>query len=126
MRGEAVAAALLAAASLAPTPGPGCWDTAYRCHALTDLRGSELDQDRELQDRADEWADHMAATGVLRHSDAPWENVGTGTDWRQVYAAFMDSPHHRANMLDPDARQVGIGVARTSDGSRVYVVLQWR
>jgi hypothetical protein len=127
VKGEALAGVLLAATTLAPTPDTGvCWEHAFRCHALTDLRGTELDQDRDLQDRAEWWAQHMATTGILEHSPPVpgGENVGVGPDWRTVYAAFMDSPPHRANILDEDWSRVGIGAHR--DGDRVWIVLVFR
>lgn len=48
------------------------------------------------------------------------ENVGyAGTDPAQVYAAYMRSPGHRANILDSRVRYIGIGAIRRSDG-RVF------
>jgi len=45
------------------------------------------------------------------------ENVGVGGDWRSIEDAFMASPEHRANILDPIFTQFGVGTAVSSDGS---------
>ena len=38
------------------------------------------------------------------------ENVGMGRTGPSLQAAFMKSPEHRRNMLDPTYTEVGIGV----------------
>jgi hypothetical protein len=48
------------------------------------------------------------------------ENVGVGPDENSIENAFMNSTHHRDNILDPDYTLVGVGTARGSDG-RLYV-----
>jgi uncharacterized protein YkwD len=35
------------------------------------------------------------------------ENVGEGPDVNDIHVAFMNSPEHRANILDPSARFIG-------------------
>jgi len=52
------------------------------------------------------------------------ENVGYGPDAGTVHRAFMHSPPHRANILDRDYAQVGIGSV-TKDG-RVWVAQVFR
>lgn len=52
------------------------------------------------------------------------ENVGYGPDALTVHAAFMASPGHRANILDRDYTEVGVG-AVTSNG-RVWVAEVFR
>lgn len=47
------------------------------------------------------------------------ENVGMGPDCSSVHNAFMDSPGHRANIVDSDYNQAGVGVV-IKDGT-VYV-----
>lgn len=111
-----------------PAPAPGCWDGGWRCHDLTRARGTALDQTGWLQRDAKVWAARMAERRSIFHAPPPgWgpygENVGVGTDWRTVLAAFMASPPHRANITDPHYSRVGIGVAR-ADG-RVYVVIRF-
>ena len=43
------------------------------------------------------------------------ENVGTGPSVSSIHAAFMNSASHRANVLDGDWTQVGIGVEVRGD-----------
>ena len=73
----------------------------------------------------------MAADGTIYHNNnlgsqisgnwtAAGENVGMGPDCQSIHDAFMASPGHRANILDTDYNQVGVGVATDSDGT-VYV-----
>jgi uncharacterized protein YkwD len=92
---------------------------------------SHLDPDLAQMNKAQAWADHLAATGALAHSD-PWEglydgaravaeNVGFGGDIASVMAAFMASPPHRDNLLNPRWNRVGTGVAVGRNGG-VYVV----
>ncbi|MBW3621265.1 MAG: cell wall-binding repeat-containing protein [Actinobacteria bacterium] len=47
------------------------------------------------------------------------ENVGYGPSVPRVHEAFLASPAHRANILDPDWGWVGIGVV--SGGSRLFM-----
>ena len=47
------------------------------------------------------------------------ENVGMGPSVPSVHQAFMDSPAHRANVLDPDFYWQGVGVV--SGGSRLFM-----
>ena len=83
---------------------------------------------------AREQARRMAAQSKLYHnpnltSDVTnwrWvgENVGYGPDALTVHVAFMNSPAHRANILDHDYTEVGIG-AVTING-RVWVAEVFR
>ncbi len=45
------------------------------------------------------------------------ENVGCADSAWALHRAFMRSPTHRANLLRPAFRQVGLGVIRTRDGN---------
>ena len=79
-------------------------------------------------------AQRMANSGTLYHNpnlttavrNWRWvgENVGYGPTVLAVHRAFMASPPHRANVLDRDYTQVGVGVVRR--GSRVWVVEVFR
>jgi uncharacterized protein YkwD len=83
---------------------------------------------------AREWANTMAAQSKLYHnpeltSDVNnwrWvgENVGYGPDALTVHVAFMSSPGHRANILDRDYTEVGVGAVVV--GSRVWVAEVFR
>ncbi len=46
------------------------------------------------------------------------ENVGTGPDIHSVMDAFIASPGHYANIVDPDFTHIGVGVVW--DGARLY------
>ena len=81
--------------------------------------------------KAQAWADHLAGTNQLVHSDL-WadmpeggqsigENVGYGPSVEAINAAFLQSPKHRANLLNPRWNWVGTGIARASNGT-LYVV----
>ncbi len=114
-----------------------CW--GWRCRSINAIRANHgvkpLVQGHGLQRKADAWAEELARSGVLRHNpdigDYRWcyramgENVGYGPDWRTIKRAYMDSPPHRANILDRDYDRLGIGTARSSDG-RVWNVLVFR
>jgi uncharacterized protein YkwD len=49
------------------------------------------------------------------------ENVGVSASAESAHRAFMASPHHRANILDPGFGSVGISVAWTGP-SVIWVV----
>jgi len=79
-------------------------------------------------------ATRMADSGTLYHNPnlttdvANWrwvgENVGYGPDVQTVHVAFMNSDAHRANILDTDFTEVGIGVVERGD--RVWVAEVFR
>ena len=132
----ALACALLLIVSAFPAHGAAgeCWDTARRCHDITDYRADHnlpgLDQSRGLQDAAKAWARHMAGDGILAHSPGAYrgewsEIVGTGPDWPTVLAAWDQSDPHRAILLDPDLEHVGIGTARDDTG-RLWTAVVFR
>ncbi|MGH9197610.1 MAG: CAP domain-containing protein, partial [Acidimicrobiia bacterium] len=73
----------------------------------------------------------MANSGSIYHNsnlagEAPsgWrslgENVGVGPSCDAIHNAFMNSASHKANILDSDFNQVGVGVVITGDGT-IYV-----
>lgn len=87
--------------------------------------------DSELQAVAQRWAEHMAADGFITHNSnlgnelgwtwSAWaENVGYGPSVGWIHGAFLNSPHHAQNMLEPAYGYIGVGVAYGGDG-RVYV-----
>ncbi|MBA3233805.1 MAG: peptidoglycan-binding protein [Propionibacteriales bacterium] len=87
-----------------------------------------------LVEVAREQARRMADRNVLYHNPnlttdvRNWqlvgENVGYGGDARSLHKAFMASPGHRANILERDYTQVGIG-AVVRDG-RLWVAEVFR
>lgn len=132
----ALAALFLAVPAPAQARDTPCW--GVRCEAINAYRAeagvAPLVQRRQLQRVARAWASELARTQLLAHNpDLPGqvrpfyvvgENVGVGPDWRTVYAAFMASPPHRANILDRDYASVGIGWLR--EGAHVWVVVVFR
>jgi uncharacterized protein YkwD len=107
-----------------------------RTNALRSSKGvAVLAEHDVLTAKAEQWAQHMAATGVLAHSQVtqgleglPWrglgENVGvsvpTSDTLLGVHDAFASSPDHRRNLLEPMFTHMGVGVAVGPDG-RVWV-----
>jgi hypothetical protein len=85
----------------------------------------------DLASIAESHSRNMAARRRIYHNDSlpsqvdgNWrklgENVGRGSSVQQVHNAFMGSSTHRVHILDASYTQVGVGVARGSDGY-VYV-----
>jgi hypothetical protein len=82
------------------------------------------------QRKAQGWAEHLAATGRLAHSDlrdgtppgaTVAENVGYGCSVDAVHQHLMASSRHRANILRTDVTHGAVGVAVSGDG-RTWVV----
>jgi hypothetical protein len=76
----------------------------------------------------------MASAGTIFHNtnlaaEAPdgWrllgENVGVGPTCEALHQAFMDSVHHRDNIVEPRFNQVGMGVVLS--GTTIYVTEQF-
>lgn len=133
--------ALVAAAVM--TGAPAGADTVSDEHAfvarINDLRASKglgtLTVDAELVDIARGWAGQMAAAGAISHNpsfsrqvDSDWEklgeNVGVGGSVDSLMTAFINSPGHYANLVDPAFTHVGVGVVRGGDG-RLYTSHQF-
>src|SRR5438309_253533 len=55
-------------------------------------------------------------TSQVQNWQAVGENVGEGPTVSDVHAAFMHSPEHKANILDHDFTQVGVGVVVDKNG----------
>jgi len=95
--------------------------------ATNSLRASHglgpLEVSGELTAKARAWAQHMAnggCGGSICHSNlsdgvsSNWrrlgENVGKGPAVDAIHNAFVNSPGHYANLIDPGFRLVGVGV----------------
>lgn len=87
-----------------------------------------LGSDSRMVAIAQRWAAHMASTQTLSHNTnlpneipSDWqkygENVGTGPTVDAIQQAFVNSPHHYANLVDPDFAVVGIAVVTDSRGA---------
>ncbi len=87
-----------------------------------------------LDMKADAWATHLRDACALSHSvlkhDVPqvWnklgENVGFGGTIAQIHEAYLDSPGHRANIMDPAFTEVGAAAVwgQCGDQYRVFTV----
>jgi hypothetical protein len=72
-------------------------------------------------------AERMAASGELYHNPnlstevGGWsrigENVAYASDWRSAHQVLMNSPDHRAQILDSGYTQMGVGTAVSKDGT---------
>jgi len=89
-----------------------------------------LATDGQLTSIARDWSAHMAAAGGISHNPnlqgqvtAAWtqlgENVGEGPTVAMIQDAFMNSVHHRENILNGAYNYVGIGVV---DGGGIIFV----
>ena len=83
-----------------------------------------------LVDMARGWSGQMAAANLLSHNPAlstqapsNWqrlgENVGFGGSVDSIHRAFVNSPGHYTNLVNPNFNYVGIGVVRAGD--RIWV-----
>lgn len=91
---------------------------------------SVLSVHNQAQAKAQAWAQKLAREGRIYHSNLSdgitvrWcglaENVGYGASTEAVQQAYMNSPGHRANILNNSWNGVGVGHAKS--GGRVYTV----
>ena len=105
-------------------------DFVARINELRASRGlGTLSVDGELTAQANQWAATMANAGRIFHASdlsvgitANWsklgENVGVGGDTSSLFQAFVNSPTHYANLVDPAYSRVGVGVVHA--GGRMY------
>lgn len=126
-------AVMTAPVSADPTLSPDAESTFVQLiNGLRTSQGSgELVVDPRLTDLARRWAATMAAAGAISHNPnltvdlpEPWtkggENVGVGSDVPTLHDAFVASPEHYRNLIDPLFTRIGIGVVIGTDG-RLYV-----
>jgi uncharacterized protein YkwD len=128
-------AVLLVGAILAVAVLPGSASAASSSEdQLVDLINAErssrglnpLNDHSDLTAAAEDQAEAIAAAGYLFHNQdlgsitSGWEmmgeNVGYGGSVASVHDALMNSPGHRANILNPGYTHVGVGVV-VSGGS---------
>lgn len=57
---------------------------------------------------------HTTDFGVVCCWSAIGENIAYNVTVRRVHRAFMGSPGHRANILNPHMRRVGVGIVERS------------
>ena len=132
----AIAAILLAVAAMTPLVLPRTANASpsmeqqfiSNINALRSSRGlPSLAVHSNLTAKARSWAQNMAGAGHIYHSDlqsgitANWkrlgENVGVGSDVNSLHNAFVASPTHYENLVDPTFTHVGVGVFVGSDGT---------
>lgn len=126
---------LLADTAVADTGG----DEMAFVHRLNELRASRgagpLGVRPDLVGVARGWSGAMAGAGGISHNPAlgaqapaDWarlgENVGVGHDVQGLHDAFVASPSHYKNMVDPQFHLVGVGVTRGADG-RMFVTVNF-
>lgn len=94
-----------------------------------------LATDAELLRVARNWSAQMRAAGEISHNPnlrtdvrANWrklgENVGVGPTVADLHQAFIDSPAHRRNLLDPTFQRIAIGIVYDTDGT-IFVTEQF-
>ena len=107
-----------------------------RTNALRASQGvPALKEHDTLTRKAEAWAQHMAKTGRLEHSNlsdglsglkwtALGENVGysspTSDTLKSIHNMFVSSAGHRANLVNGQFTHMGVGVAKDSKG-RIWV-----
>lgn len=132
---------LLVAATLLAIGGPLAVSRAEASETAADLTAmTNADRARlglrplatanDIQSLAQQRATEMARSGRLAHTSnlgtkvSGWkrlgENVGRGPNLRDIQTAFMASPSHRENIVDPGFTQLGVGV--TWDGKEYFYV----
>ena len=102
-----------------------------RINSLRASKGlSQLQVSGELLGVARTWTEQMVAAGQISHNPnlgsqvgGAWtklgENVGVGYDVDGLMQAFINSPAHYANLVDPVWTYVAVGVTYAADG-RIY------
>jgi cell division septation protein DedD len=108
-------------------------DEATFVAKINDLRASKglapLQVNANLVAKARAWSAGMAAAGKIWHSTLSdgvtedWrklgENVGMGGSVEGLHTAFVNSPHHYDNLVDPAFSHVGIGIVM--NGNTIFV-----
>jgi hypothetical protein len=139
--------ALLAVALLSPVvstalAAPAHADPASEETSFLDLTNqlrvshglNPLATNSELLSVARRWSANMAAAGGISHNmnlphdvSLNWaklgENVGVGSTVDSIQTAFINSPHHYENLVDPVFNYVGIGVV--DSGGRIWVTVDF-
>jgi len=112
-------------------------DFVNRINALRATQGvPQLRVNANLTNKARKWAGRMAAQNRIWHSKpsdgvtASWqklgENVGMGWSVAALHEAFVKSPRHYDNLVDPVFRFVGLGVVTVNGKTFVSEVFMQR
>ena len=108
-------------------------DEAVFVAKINELRAGKglapLQVNANLTEKARAWSAGMAAAGKIWHSTLSdgitenWkklgENVGMGGSVDGLHRAFVNSPGHYANLVEPAFSHVGIGIVM--NGNTIYV-----
>ena len=122
---QCASAAEFALISPAPSESAGFVDSINQLRLSQGLNA--LTVDANLTDVAQGWAEQMAEAGGISHRldlragiTALWktigENVGVGPSVASLMDAFIASPAHYKNLIDPRFTHIGVGSVRTSGG----------
>jgi len=134
----ALVATMASIGLLAPAAhaGPGEGDFLSRTNSARSSAGRRAYSSKsDLVAVARRHAARMAAQGRIYHNSdldsevdnwqAVGENVGMGGDVAAIHQAFMNSAAHKANILDRDFTEVGMGTATDANGT-LYVAQVFR
>jgi uncharacterized protein YkwD len=128
-------------ATPAPAPVPSARSVEVDLLRLTnELRSARglrpLAEDRpDLTAMARDWTTRMVADGAISHrpdleaaGPSDWvrlgENVGVGHSARQLHDAFVASPAHLRNLVDPAFESMSVAAVVAPDG-RIWVTQQF-
>ncbi|WP_018117706.1 CAP domain-containing protein [Corynebacterium mastitidis] len=74
-----------------------------------------------LAEESAQWAKTMSTTGMFDHAEGDFsENIhflGTTASAEEIVKDWMESDGHRANILDPEITEIGVGVSHESNGT---------
>lgn len=81
-----------------------------------------LEVDCSLMERARRHANHMATTAVFAHSGGSIENIASGQPHaKSAVRAWLNSPGHRANIMNRSYRRIGVAGYVGRDGKTYWV-----
>ncbi len=121
---------LFAVVGLGSSAGAQAAEEEAFLDALNETRSelglSELTLNTELTELSRVWAAEMAQEGEIFHANpisanmtSDWlklgENVGVGPEVDALMKAFIESPTHYQNIIDPEFTHVGVGVIWDGD-----------
>lgn len=104
-----------AEAGLAPLQGDEGLTRAARKHSALMAAQKRLSHDFPGEPALPQ---RLTATTALRLG-AKGENIDSAQSAAEAHRRFMNSPHHRENLLDPEYNVAGFAVVR--DGNMIYV-----
>lgn len=131
--GATPSAAATQSATAAVANDPGAIEAEF-VGLINNLRASRglptLEVDPELTSASRTWAANMERNGGIFHATdlsvgvtADWaklgENVGEGNEIGPLFDAFVASPSHLKNLVDPSFTRVGVGVV-VSPAGRIF------